>query len=333
MDYYQAVASQAANLERSANIVREQLGALDLSRWQLGVLAVASMGASSHAGHALVHRLGRYGRRAINVDASEILALGPKSDVADGYVFVSEGGRSRETIAAAQQIGGNERLGITNDPTAPLSQVVDATFGIGHGEDSRVYTVGYTATLQAFGLLATALDGICDGDDWPALPALVDRTLTDLAVQAFEIADALTEVTSIDVVGAGLARASASESALLIRESTRISTAAYETYQFLHGPMEALTRQRACVLFGEEREVRLARYLAAAKVPTVLVTSATVAAAKNLHVVPIPAVSGLSRAILQILPIQLLAGDLARRFGLKVNGFQHTQDDTKIDHV
>ncbi|WP_163566775.1 hypothetical protein [Fodinicola feengrottensis] len=267
------------------------------------------------------------------MDASEILALGPKSDVADGYVFVSEGGRSRETIAAAQQIGGNERLGITNDPTAPLSQVVDATFGIGHGEDSRVYTVGYTATLQAFGLLATALDGICDGDDWPALPALVDRTLTDLAVQAFEIADALTEVTSIDVVGAG-GRAPPPLSRRCLSGSRPGSVRPpMRRTSFLHGPMEALTRQRACVLFGEEREVRLARYLAAAKVPTVLVTSATVAAAKNLHVVPIPAVSGLSRAILQILPIQLLAGDLARRFGLKVNGFQHTQDDTKIDHV
>jgi fructoselysine-6-P-deglycase FrlB-like protein len=332
MDYDEAVASQPANLERSASTVRAALGGLDLSRWQLGTLAVASMGASSHAGHALVHRLAKHGRRAVNVDASEILALGAKADVADGYLLVSEGGRSRETIEAAKLVSG-ARLAMTNNPAAPLGEVVDAVIEFGHGNDSRVYTVGYTATLQAFGLLATALDGVADGDDWTAFPALVDRTLTDLAAQATETAAALENVTSIDFVGAGVARSSAAESALLIRESCRISTAAYETYQYLHGPMESLTAQRACVLFGEGREVQLAHYLAGASVPTVLITSASVESTENLRVLRLPEAAGISTAILQILPVQVICGALARHFGWEINDFQYTQDDTKVDHV
>lgn len=331
-DYYEAVASQPANLERSAATVRAALGSLDLSRWQLGTLAVASMGASSHAGHALVHRLAKCGRRAINVDASEILALGPKADVADSYIFVSEGGRSRETIAAAQLVG-SARLAMTNNSASPLAEVVDAVVDFGHGADSRVYTVGYTATLQAFGLLSTALDGVADGDDWTALPALVERTLTGLASQAGEIAAALENVTSIDFVGAGVARSSTAEGALLVRESSRISTAAYETYQYLHGPMESLTPQRACVLFGEDREIRLAHYLAGVNIPTVLITPASVDGMEKLHVIKLPGALGLSHAILQILPVQLICGELARRFGFGINSFQYTQDDTKVDHV
>ena len=66
---------------------------------------------------------------------------------------------------------------VTNAPAAPISEAVDAILPLGHGEDSKVYTVGYTATLQAFGLLATAIDGVDEGDDWSALPELLRVTL------------------------------------------------------------------------------------------------------------------------------------------------------------
>lgn len=46
--------------------------------------------------------------------------------------------------------------------------------GLGNGQDSRVYT-GYTATVQALGLLAEQLTGRRDGDDWGALPGVVTQ--------------------------------------------------------------------------------------------------------------------------------------------------------------
>jgi glucosamine--fructose-6-phosphate aminotransferase (isomerizing) len=323
MDYYEAVAAQPARLAQSAQAVREALDAVDLSPWQHGSLAVASMGASSHAGHALVHRLASHGRRVSNVDASEVLAL-DRPDLADSYVFVSESGRSRETVEAARVLGGTSRLGLTNNTEAPLSEVVDAIIGMDHGRDSRVYSVGYTATLQAFGLLATAIDGV--REEAEALPELVDRTLTTSAGPAQDLAESWKNVTSIDVVGAGIARASAAEGALLIRESTRISATAYETYQYLHGPMESLTPNRACVLFGDGRELRLADYLVEAGIPTVLVSTESRPGA-----ITIPKTTGISQAVLEILPLQLLAGELTRMFGLDVNDFIYTQDDTKLN--
>jgi glucosamine--fructose-6-phosphate aminotransferase (isomerizing) len=322
MDYYEAVAAQPSRLEASAATVRAALNGLHLAPWRAGVLGVVSMGASHHAGHAFAHRLAGSGRRVVNVTASALLDAG-RGDLADSYLFVSEGGRSRETIEAAQLVDG-PRLVLTNAPASPLGQVADAVIELGHGEDSKVYTVGYTATLQALGLLATALDGVDDRDDWAALPGQLAALTSGAELEG---------VASIDFVGAAASYAAAAEGALLVRESARISTATYETYQYLHGPMEPLEASSGCVLFGDGREVPLAQYVAGTGARTVLITTADVPSTAGLQVVRVPDIPAMSRAVLEIAPVQVIAGDLARARGLAIDGFRHHQDDTKVDEL
>ena len=333
MDYYEAVASQGQRLESSAGSVEDVLAEIDLTPWRNGLLVASSMGASSHASVVFVDRLVRHGRRAVNVDASEMMGFGAGTDFADSYVFVSEGGRSRETIAAAQLAPRGRRLGLTNNPDAPFGGVVDAVIDLAHGEDSPVYTVGYTATLQAFGLLASAIDAVDDGDDWPALPERVSETLSSLAEKAAAVATTFSRLTSFDFVGTGASRAAAAEAALLFREATRMCTATFETYQYLHGPMEPLTSQTGCMIFGSKRELALASYLVGKGIPTVLVTSAEVAEADGLAVLQIPELAPTSRSILEIVAAQLVVGELARIRGLGIDGFRYHQDDTKIDKL
>jgi glucosamine--fructose-6-phosphate aminotransferase (isomerizing) len=83
-------------------------------------------------------------------------------------------------------------------------------------------------------------------------------------------------------------------------------------------------------VFGDGREVALARYLAGIGVPTVLVTSVAVPPEKGLTVLTIPPAPTMSRAVLEILPAQLLAGAVARLRGLAIDGFLYHQDDTKV---
>jgi glutamine---fructose-6-phosphate transaminase (isomerizing) len=337
MDYYEAVAAQPARLEASAQAVDAALAALDLKPWRQGQLGIVSMGASSHAANALVHRLARKGRRAVNIDASDVLDLGGSGGAADCYLLVTEGGRSRETIEAARLLAPAPRLALTNAPDAPIAEVVDAVVGLGHGPDSKVYTVGYTAALQAFGLLADAL-GAPDPEaraGWAALPGQVATTLDRLAPAAAAAAQLLGPVGSIDFVGSGASRASVAEAALLFRESTRTTTAAFDTYQYLHGPMECLTPQHGVLLFGGDREVELAHYLAGRGIPTALVTSTTTGASGSAGpdqpvLLEIPAAPEGPLGVLQILPPQLVAGLLARERGLGIDGFLYHQDDTKI---
>jgi fructoselysine-6-P-deglycase FrlB-like protein len=330
VDYYAAVAGQPAALERSAAAVREHLAAIDLAPWRQGVLATVSMGAGAHAAHALAFRLARHGRRAVSLTASDVVTLPAAASPADCWLFVSEGGRSRETLEAVGRAPAGVRLGLTNVPGSPLAEAVDSVVALDAGDDSKVYTAGYTATLQAFGLLAGALDGADEGEDWKRLPEQVSATLRGLAAPAAGVAPSLARAVTIDVVAGTASYGSAAEAALLLREATRISTTAYETYQYLHGPMEPLTSAHACLLFGDGREVTLARYLAGAGIPAVLVTAADVAGEPGLTVLRVPAAPQVPRAVLEILPAQLLAGEMARERGLGIDGFLHHQDDTKV---
>ena len=73
-----------------------------------------------------------------------------------------------------------------------------------------------------------------------------------------------------------------------------------------------------------------ARYLAGAGIPAVLVTAADVPGEPGLTVLRVPPAAQVPRAVLEILPAQLLAGELARERGLAIDGFVHHQDDTKV---
>lgn len=330
MKYEDAVASQPENLESTRQRVNEALFAADLRPWRTGSLAVVAMGANSHGGWVLVEMLRRAGRRALNVSASAVLEGVSSAAFADSYVVVSEGGMSRETVGAAERLPAGTRLGLTNVSDSPLSRAVDLAVTIGHGEDSPVYTVGYTATVQAFGLLARALDVSAGGDDLTALPGLMRDVLASSSAPMNTLGEVFTGLGAIDFVGRGASFASAAESALLFREATRTPTAAFETHQYLHGPMEALTSNRGCVLFGDDREVELARYLAERSIPVLLVTTSAVVSSGILSVVSLPACSLASRAVLEIAPLQQLASAVADMRGLRIDGFVYRQHDTKL---
>jgi fructoselysine-6-P-deglycase FrlB-like protein len=145
--------------------------------------------------------------------------------------------------------------------------------------------------------------------------------------------EVVADARIVDVVAAGVSSATAGEGALLLRESARLHTAAHETRNYLHGPMEPLNPETACVVVGSGREVRLARDTAALGCPTLLLTTdEDVSSDDALTVLRLPrAGSALASAVLEMLPLQLLALAVAGRRGLAVEGFRYQQDDTKDD--
>ena len=212
MDYYEAVLSQGERLKRSAESVASALANTDLQPWRGGLLAVASMGASSHASTVFVDRLVRHGHRALKIDASELMSLGADLD-AHGQLCLCfrRWSQPRDHCGRPACSSGPPPR---NDqrPVGPDRRCARRILGLDHGEDSPVYTVGYTATLQAFGLLATALDGADDGDDWAALPGLLSETHSSLSDPAKDHRGrALNELSSLDFVGDRASFAAAAE--------------------------------------------------------------------------------------------------------------------------
>jgi fructoselysine-6-P-deglycase FrlB-like protein len=327
VQFSDGIQAQPEALRRSAKAISEGLGQLPgVAPGQ--VIALVGIGASEHVARSAAPVWRDAGLRAFAVSASELQhAVRP---VADVHVGLSESGRSAETVATLRRCAGSRRVGVTNVADSPLAEVVDDLLCLDSGPDSPVYTTGYTATLQAAGLLGEHWSGTAT--DWSALPDLAATVLADGAEVVERLRDVFDAARLVDVVASGPSSATSGEGALMLRESARLHTAAHETYNYLHGPMEPLDPRTACIVVGDGREVELARDTSALGCPTLLVTERDdIASGGTLTVLRLPqAPSPLARAVLEILPVQLLAWAVAGSRGLAVDGFRYTQADTKL---
>ncbi|MBC6458363.1 SIS domain-containing protein [Actinomadura sp. HBU206391] len=330
MHFPDGIAAQPDVLARSRETVTAALDRLAVPR-PGQVIALVGIGASEYAAHGAAPAWRAAGLRAFPLPASEMLAAADLS--ADVYVAISESGRSAETVKAMEAVSGRTTVALTNEPGSPLTEVTDGSVHLGSGPDSAVYTTGYTATLQALGLIGERWSGHGGDGDWSALPDLAQRVLDDFGAVVDAPASVLDAARIVDVVASGSGNAAAGEGALLLRESAHLHTAAHETRNYLHGPMEPLDAQTACLIIGGGREVKLAQDVRALGCPTILITTREdVRDTAGLTVVRLPRVrSPLARAVLEILPIQLLGWSVASRRGLRVDGFRHRQHDTKLE--
>ncbi len=327
MKFVEGIALQPRSLAASAQSVRRALG--EVAPLEPGALvALVGIGASEHVAHSAASVWRGLGIRAVAVSAAEL--QGSELPLADVYVAMSESGRSVETVAALRGAPGRG-IGITNDPQAPLAEVVDQVIPLDSGPESRIYTTGYTATLQAIGLLGEHWAGT--RSDWDVLPKQVAHVTEESRDVVAGLADAFQRARIIDVVSSGTSRATAGEGALMMRESARLHTASHETFNYLHGPMEVLDAEAACVVIGAGRELRLASELAGLGCPTLLITvNKDFEDAEHLTVLRLPEPpSPLAGAVLEILPLQLLAAEVVLRRGLRADGFRYEQDDIKLD--
>ena len=288
--FAEGVRLQAHNLQAGRLAVGEALAEAGLAPARSGTLILTGIGASWHALAPAVHALQRAGRRAYAVQPSAAAGLG------DAYVLVSQSGRSTELLELMERLDGAPTIVVSAFADSPLAQAADVWLPLGPERDTAVSTLGYTATLQTLGLLTDALLGR-------------ESTWEPAAVPSLD-AEAFSRVQVLDAVGAGPAAGSAGETALLAREALMLPAAAYETRQYLHGPLESVTEGYGVILFGSERERRLAGTLEG--------YGATVALIED----PDP--------IRQILPVQRLVAEVAELRGLKIDSLAREQDDTKV---
>jgi len=327
MRFPDAIYAQPAALEASRRQVASVLTTLPAPPAGC-LITLFGVGASEHAAHGAAVYWRSLGLRAFGLTAAEVTAA--HACISDFSLAISESGRSVETLDAVRSLGRRDTIVLTNDEASPLAQATQAVLPLASGEDSPVYTTGYTTTLQALGLLGEAWAG--QPRDWSHLPSLAERVLADSQATVGAVAPAFHRARIVDVVAAGPSIATAGEGALLLRESARLHTAAHETRNYLHGPMEPLDTQTAVLVIGDFREVQLAQATSALGCPTLLVTRRTdVTGSGPLTVLRLPdAGTPMAGTVLEILPIQQLGWTLAQHRGLCVDGFRHRQPDTKV---
>jgi glutamine---fructose-6-phosphate transaminase (isomerizing) len=332
MRFIDAVRAQGDGLRASRAAVSGRLAEIDLAPWRGRPLVLTGMGASSNAIAAALPGYWAAGLHGVGRSGSELLLA--SADDAEAVVAVSQGGRSAEVYAAMQALPKDcPRLALTDVPDSPIGTLADAILPLALLEDSNVRTIGYTGTVQALLLLRDQIAGTPQSPGWDQIADEVDR----LTVQALQLAEHLPEhlrqAQAFDVVGSGVHVGTALQGALLLREVAKLPAAAYETYQYLHGPVEAAGPGRALILIGGAREVKLAEELTDVGAHVLLVTDqagqAGQAETTAETVFKIPA-AGEKAGILAVLPVQTIAHRLAEDNAVPDGVFRYHQDDTKV---
>jgi glucosamine--fructose-6-phosphate aminotransferase (isomerizing) len=252
---------------------------------------------------------------------------------AEAVIAVSQTGESAE-IHSALSAARWPRLVVTDAESSPVAGLADATVPLALLEDSAVRTLGYTGTVQALMLLRDALarPGAA-GDGWDLLADEVERQLPEAEQLAERLLPELRGITCFDVVGSGAQAGTAAQGALLLREVCKLPAAGYETYQYLHGPIEAAGPGRGLIVIGGAREARLAGQLAEAfgsSATVLLITAEDVPAGPAVFRLPRLPEPELAQAVLAVLPLQTITWRLAAEAGLPDGEFRYHQDDTKL---
>ncbi|KGM35398.1 SIS domain-containing protein [Inquilinus limosus] len=327
VSYRDGIALQPKALEASRQAVAAMLERADLAPLQRGTVALVGIGASLYAAEAGAAAMRGQGIRAFALPGTDL--YDPAVDAADAYVAISASGRSVEPAQALRIRPQAATFGIAKTAETPLGEVARTMIATASGPDSGPNTTSYVCALQAIGLLADGA-GRPSGADWAALPAAAEDVLAAVVGPVVKASALLAGRTAIDCVGSGIAFGTAGYTALLIREAARVAAQGWDTLNFLHGPMEPNDARSGVILFGDGREVTLARDLAGFGIPSVLITTrGDVTDATNLVVIRVPG-TGLPGAILQAIPAQLLIADLAEAAGLPVCNFRYRQTDTKL---
>ena len=337
MRYIEAVRAQGKNLRISRSAVSGQLSSLDLAPWRDRRLGLVGMGASANAILSALRSYWSAGLTAVPWLGSELSQAGTAAGV-EAVIAVSQGGESAEIIAALRDLpDGVASLAVTDALESPVGRLARAALDLELLEDSNVRTIGYTGTVQGLLLLRDALaPGHAPAAEWDWLADQVDELVPAAEQLAGRLLPTLRGAGSFDLVGSGVHAGTAAQGALLLREVAKLPAAAYETYQYLHGPIEAAGPGLVLLVTGGAREVKLAESMADAGATVLLVTATATAGASRpgLTVFPLPAArpgtQPAAEAILGILPAQAISGALADAAGLPDGEFRYHQDDTKV---
>lgn len=197
----------------------------ELERHPAPFALITARGSSDNVARCVQYVFGSIGRLPVPLAAPLLSAgtapAGPP-DMDHGLVIgISRSGRSPDVVGVLAGAGGRNgrTLAITKDPDSPLAVAAHWVVHLDVGVERAVpATKTVTSSLAAVACLAAALPGAPkDLLDLDALPSQVAATL-DAALGGVDAFEPLMDAAHVIAVGRGVHPASASETALKVRE-------------------------------------------------------------------------------------------------------------------
>jgi glucosamine--fructose-6-phosphate aminotransferase (isomerizing) len=336
----EAIADRTA---RGSGVDLDEEGALD-EALLAGVrrIVVVACGTSYHAGLIGRYALEEWARIPVEMDvASEYRYRNPVVGPGDLVIGISQSGETADTLAAMRlaRERGATVLAVTNVMGSQATREADGVLftraGLEVGVAATKTFVTQVAVMYLLALRLAELRGTLSPERLSELVSEVKRLphciaeitgSQELAQQISSIADAEFDKDFFLYIGRHVGLPVALEGALKLKEISYIATDAYAAGEMKHGPIALLDDSTPVVCVATdspvlEKLVSNIQEVRARGAHVVAVTTAgNEAVLKHTDAaLAVPAIDWMLQPVLAVIPLQLLAYEIARRRGLNVD--------------
>jgi glutamine---fructose-6-phosphate transaminase (isomerizing) len=330
--------------ERAAHLDRIELGDLgaiddDLLR-RVRRIVIVACGTAYHAGLIGRYAIEQWARVPVEVDiASEYRYRDPIVGPGDLVIGISQSGETADTLAAMRtaRARGARVLAVTNIMGAQATREADGVLYTRAGLEIGVAaTKTFIAQITAMYLVALRLAELRETLEPPALadkiaelkrlPHLIAELLERDRERLAEVARGCFGAEFFLYLGRHIGLPVALEGALKLKEISYIATDAYAAGEMKHGPIALLDEQTPVVVVATQSPV-LEKVISnmqevrarGARVIAIASEGDTRIAQHADEVIRVPQTDWMLAPLLAVIPLQLLAYNIARLRGLNVD--------------
>ncbi|WNR46010.1 SIS domain-containing protein [Paenibacillus roseipurpureus] len=334
--YEEDVIGQTACVRGALDTMLEQVTSSNIAEMKKKTwskVVFAGMGSSHFVCHGAVIHLIENGIDARVLSASELLhyEMG-LIDENTLLVLVSQSGESAEIVRLIERLPSHFSIfAITNEPASTLAIRAQWKLILHVEREQSVTTRTYLASLVAVHLLARELsDTMHEADfkrDMREALVKMDHVLQNHSLRQ-KLNGFIEDPPYLCLIGRGYSLSTVRAGALFIREVAKYPALDFDAAEFRHGPMEMVDGQFTAIVFAPAGvtaalNLKLALDIAERGGKAVLIINEMCDIVHpNILVIPLPPVHEVMSPLLDVIPVQWIANELAVRRQLEVGAFR-----------
>jgi glutamine---fructose-6-phosphate transaminase (isomerizing) len=303
-------------------------------------IVIVACGTSYHAGLVGRYAIEEWARVPVEMDiASEYRYRNPVIGAGDLVIGITQSGETADTLAAMRlaRENGAKVLAVTNVMGSQATRDADAVLYTRAGPEVSVAAtktfVAQVAAMYLLGLRLAEVRGTLAADrlaelvaELKAIPSKIDATIASTEGRAREVAAAQHEHEFFLYLGRHIGLPVCLEGALKLKEISYIPTDAYAAGEMKHGPIALLDESTPVICVATESPV-MDKVLSNVEEVRARGAEAIVIATEGCervgevadHTIEVARTDWILQPIVAILPLQLLAYEIARARGLNVD--------------
>jgi glucosamine--fructose-6-phosphate aminotransferase (isomerizing) len=326
---------------RGAGVDLDEAGALDESMLaDVKRIVIVACGTSYHAGLVGRYAIEEWARIPVEMDiASEYRYRNPVVGPGDLVVGISQSGETADTLAAMRlaRERGASVLAVTNVMGSQATREADGVLftraGLEIGVAATKTFLCQVAVMYLLGLRLAELRGSLEPGplselvgEIKRLPHRIEEVLATAAEQVRDIAETYWRSDFFLYIGRHVGLPVALEGALKLKEISYIATDAYAAGEMKHGPIALLDDSTPVICVATDSPVleKVASNMQEVRARGAHVIAVATEGNRRIAeqadaVITLPAVDWMLQPMLAVVPLQLLAYEIARRRGLNVD--------------